>query len=351
MVSSFGRVQYVSGSIGIGSLTASGYRVTQVGGRPKFVHRLVAEAFLEPPPTLEHSQVNHKDGIKANNHVANLEWATPSQNAAHSFLINPDRKTGGWLLSRPILGRLVGTVAWARYPSMVEAARQLNLHASAISRCCSGLLKQTGSYEFKSDNSDALEYAPGEEWRQAVHPDTGEALLNWTVSSEGRVKSSRTRVGWGTRGADRYLKVFINKHSIYVHRLVARAFIGPPPDPERHEVNHIDSNPGNNHVCNLQWVSRRENVLHSYETNKTRLRGPIANSNAVVAQHTITKESAWYPSMNEAARRLSLRTRGISACCCGMITKTGVYTFRLAKPVPNILPGEEWRPMKLDIGG
>lgn len=46
------------------------------------VHRLVARAFL-PDTYAPHLQVNHKDGVKANNHYTNLEWVTAEQNRAH----------------------------------------------------------------------------------------------------------------------------------------------------------------------------------------------------------------------------------------------------------------------------
>lgn len=49
-----------------------------------------------------------------------------------------------------------------------------------------------------------------------------------------------------------------------VHRLVAKVFI-PNDDINKVQVNHIDSNRLNNNVSNLEWVTPRENVYHSYQ--------------------------------------------------------------------------------------
>lgn len=52
------------------------------GRRTLHVHRLVATAFIGPCP--EGMQVNHKNGVKTDNRVENLEYATPAENIQHA---------------------------------------------------------------------------------------------------------------------------------------------------------------------------------------------------------------------------------------------------------------------------
>ena len=49
-----------------------------------------------------------------------------------------------------------------------------------------------------------------------------------------------------------------------VHRLIALTYI-PNPD-SKPDINHIDGNPENNNVDNLEWCTKKENMRHEIET-------------------------------------------------------------------------------------
>ena len=52
-------------------------------GKTQYIHRLVAQAFLDNPNNL--SEVNHLSGDKKNNTTNNLEWVTHGQNVQHAY--------------------------------------------------------------------------------------------------------------------------------------------------------------------------------------------------------------------------------------------------------------------------
>lgn len=86
-VSNLGRVKDKKGKIKTPILDKDGYiRVAFFKGKRniyKFVHRLVALAFIEN--TYDKKQVNHIDSNRQNNKVENLEWCSNYENVQHSI--------------------------------------------------------------------------------------------------------------------------------------------------------------------------------------------------------------------------------------------------------------------------
>lgn len=58
------------------------------------VHRLVAENFIQKPKSNKRLTVNHKNGIKSDNNVSNLEWLTYSENTKHAYRIGLKTQVG-----------------------------------------------------------------------------------------------------------------------------------------------------------------------------------------------------------------------------------------------------------------
>jgi hypothetical protein len=82
-VSSLGGVRRltVNGWRDLKAKKGDGYHVVVIGRKPYQVHRLIAKAFLPPS---DKPVVNHLNGIKSDNRVSNLEWATHQENLVHA---------------------------------------------------------------------------------------------------------------------------------------------------------------------------------------------------------------------------------------------------------------------------
>lgn len=82
-VSDKGRIRNAkSGKILKPTDNGNGYLIVRIAGKNRYVHRIVAESFLQRGNGK--NTVNHKDYNKNNNNVNNLEWVTQKENVNYS---------------------------------------------------------------------------------------------------------------------------------------------------------------------------------------------------------------------------------------------------------------------------
>ena len=109
-----------------------------------FVHRLVADAFIQNPNNLE--TVNHKDEVKTNNVASNLEWMSQKDNLNYGT----HNKRMAEALSKQVqmLDKSTDELL-ATFPSTMEAERVTGINHSNICSCCNGKIKSAGGYKWR----------------------------------------------------------------------------------------------------------------------------------------------------------------------------------------------------------
>lgn len=160
-VSSQGRIKSfaqdrVNGKIKTGSTTHKGYltyKFYDSNGNSKFipVHRVVASAFIENPDHLP--QINHKDEVKTNNMVENLEWCTNDYNTHYGTKIRRAAESNRCCstTSKPVYS-IDEFGNREDYPSIGEAERSTGLSHSNIVRQLKGKCRRCGKrHWFYSD--------------------------------------------------------------------------------------------------------------------------------------------------------------------------------------------------------
>lgn len=168
-----------------------------------YAHRLVAEYFIPNPNNYQY--VHHKDENKLNNCVSNLEWVSPKQNM------------------------------------------QYHLHNNKA--------KKRKKTRYHIDN------LPNERWLIIPNNEL------YSISSYGRVKNNETNRLLHLDNCQKYTRVQLkNKKHYYVHRLVYCVFNNDYVL-DGFVVDHIDNNPKNNRLENLQKITQQENSLRQERFN------------------------------------------------------------------------------------
>lgn len=126
-------------------LHKQGYNIFSVCYNSKhknlFHHRVLAEHFIPNPENK--LCVNHKNGIKTDNRLDNLEWVTYSENMNHA-LENKLNKSEKSVVQISLDGFILN-----EYKSHQEASRQTGILQHNITRVVNGVRKKAGGYIWK----------------------------------------------------------------------------------------------------------------------------------------------------------------------------------------------------------
>lgn len=117
----------------------------------KWVHRLVAEAFIPNPDNLP--EVNHKDENGLNNRVDNIEWCTAKYNSNYGTRIQRISKKH----YKPVYQYSIDGGLIKEWSSGKEVEKQFGFAQTNISACCNGKRKQAYGYVWRYKEPEPIE--------------------------------------------------------------------------------------------------------------------------------------------------------------------------------------------------
>ena len=277
--SSFGRVKNGRGNPIWCKPNSFGYVKITINHNTVRLHTLIWVT-LNKRRMPEGYTVDHANEVSFDNRWVNIkEIKTLSEQRLESYR-NGARKSSAGKHSRPILGRKVGTTEWTQYSSISDASRQLNLNLGNISLVCLGKRRKVGGYEFKfaeqPDEDDEV-------WRMSLCKEFKKMKINYfqgyEVSNKGRWKN---KLGVVTKPEPThnqpYATVLCGRKNYKFHRVLATTFsdqikgwdrvLADVDGKEEWVVDHIDGDPSNNALSNLQWITKRENTQKAMDALK-----------------------------------------------------------------------------------
>jgi|LauGreDrversion4_2_1035121.scaffolds.fasta_scaffold52823_4 hypothetical protein len=283
--------------------------------RKKFyIHRLVAIEFLPNPENK--LTINHKNNIRNDNRLCNLEWCTMVEQSIHKHKTNNKFEKrinikAIWRLDVNTLEKLekyqstTEAVKWIKQNNLTNSINELNLRKSLIN-VSNGKTNSAYGYKWLYEN-DETNIFEDEIWKEI-------GINNYFVSNYGRVKNNKEEILKFKPNPHGYIKISIKNKSYSVHRLVALAFI---PNIENKEfVNHKDGNKTNNNLKNLEWATCLENNIHKINNN-------LSNTTKKVIQYdNHMNKLNEFISIADASKKLNLSTHTITKSCNKIIKHT-----------------------------
>lgn len=133
-------------------INKSGYYIVSIRRHTKILHRLVAKTWIPNPDNLP--EINHKNGVRTDNKIENLEWVSRLENTIHSFRFLGRRS--------PMLGRTGKRSPYAKIVCQIkngkvikeffgthDVERLLGIKHQNIVICCNNPKKTAGGFHWK----------------------------------------------------------------------------------------------------------------------------------------------------------------------------------------------------------
>ena len=149
-------INHMEEKILVPNLNNNGYSCVKLckNGKAKkeYIHRLVATAFIPNPENKP--QINHKDEVKINNVVENLEWCSAQENVNYGTrTARAVQNRRSFKLENNPRAKAVFCVELNKtFDCAKRAEQELGIWGTSIIKVCKGKAKTTGGFHWRYAN-------------------------------------------------------------------------------------------------------------------------------------------------------------------------------------------------------
>lgn len=286
-----------------------------------YIHVLVAKMFIS---NLENkTTVNHKNWNKSDNHVENLEWATPSEQGKHKR-----KKVNNHILVQDSFGRCLKIY---NNPEEAKMEEKLNIDLKDFIHHCKANTQNLINGKMYTFLSAGILIPENQKeiWQKTPY----ENIPELEASNFGRVR-------WNMKlknviMVNGYLSVqfSIRKERIRIrlHKIISDTFLKFPIElknlPESQIViNHKNGNKIDDVPENLEYSTRSQNGKHAFDTGLNK-----GSKKKIAAKNLITGELKYYKGIKETCTNTGYSRNRIGQICRahkqGYLPTTKKYDF------------------------
>ncbi len=220
-----------------------------------YIHILVYETFIGERN--KNLVIDHINQNKLDNRLVNLREVSKNDNSKNcTKKIHTKKIISQYSLDNKLIKK------WNGLQEIIKTKIYLKY---AIKDCLCNKRKSAYNYIWKYENK--IEQKIVDKYFKQVKTDRDFDFSYYKINKNGDIitKNNILMIPNTTKEYKSINLSINNKPTLFkIHRLVALTFLKKIKN--KNIVNHIDENPSNNHVSNLEWTTREENTEHSIGT-------------------------------------------------------------------------------------